>query len=279
MNNINPYFVYIFPVVTLILGIVLNRLADHWISKKKMKKKGQRWVIELQFLQKPMEKQVQALQVFLAEHTKDEFSTPHVSGFVLMKTERFKSLDRMDFASFMEYKFGSEEKAIEKTNEVLGMVEVIDTYAKRIEEVFNTYKTTASTHFGLWHNGLNDFIRKFIELQTEGEKKGNVFEKDKLLFPLYPIISNVLEDNKTNKNVDVFAFHKTVLMPVLKICEQQRHDERSDTLRTSIIQCHDATQKIRLEKSYLSENMEKIIEAIGKAKTRLNELVTEIKKS
>lgn len=277
MNTINPYFTYIFPVVTLLLGVVLNRLADFWIDNRKMKKKGKRWVGELQFLQKPMENQILALNEFLVDHKKDKFSTPSVTGFVLMKTERFKSLDRMDFSRYMEHKFGNEETAIEKTNEVLGMVEVIDVYAKKIEEVFNSYKSKASSEFEIWNSALNEFIRKCAALRTDGEKTRSDFTKDKLLFPIFPHIDKLLDLKKKGIDIELFEFQKTVLIPILLICEKERLDERTNEIRVFLVQCHDAIEKIKMEKEYLTINITKIMEATGKAKNKLNQLVMEIK--
>lgn len=276
--NISPYFPYVFPVITLILGVVLNRFADSFIERRKMKKKGKRWVGELQFLKKPIEKQIEALDEFLIEHNKDRFSTPSVTGFVLMKTDRFKSLDRMDFLRYMEHRFCNEEKAIEKTNEVLGMVEVIDTYAKRIETVFNTYLNNASGQFAIWNTSLNEFIRKSADLRTEGEKQGVDFSKDKLLNPIFQITKKEIFDKRdAGIELELFNWHKEFLCPILTICELERHDDRTNQLRPFLTQCHDSVEKIRMEKLYLSDNIKNIREATLKAKEKLSSLVTEIK--
>jgi hypothetical protein len=271
-SSISPYFSIIFPIATLILGIVLNRFADSYLRNREMRKKGKRWIGELTFLKTPMKNQVKFLDEFLEDHKQDVFKTPSITGLVLMKTDRFKSMDRMDFLKYIESLVQDESKAIEKTNELLGLVEVVDSYGRKIEEVFNNYIKTASHHFEQWNIALNEYSRKCADLRTNLEREKGDFSKDKLLFPLFNLLDKQMyEPHRNGIDLELFAFQKNMIKESMLICEANRLDVRINELIPFLQRCNDHTDRIRLEKEYLSTNVSTIKIAIEKAHSKLEE--------
>jgi len=66
----SDFFKYLFPILTLLLGIWIKEVLDKRNNKKKIKKTGERWVAELRSLEEPLIKQIEVLEEFLAEHKK-----------------------------------------------------------------------------------------------------------------------------------------------------------------------------------------------------------------
>src|SRR5690554_1844295 len=96
------YFKYIFPILTLLLGIGVNRFIDYLTNNKKIKKTAKRWTIELQNLKKPLERQINSIDEFLTEHKKEEFKMPNLKVETYLEGESFKSLDKTDLLKYLE---------------------------------------------------------------------------------------------------------------------------------------------------------------------------------
>lgn len=91
---------YLFPILTLLLGIIIKEMIDKWSNTKKIKKSGTRWTAELRSLEEPIRNQIKSLNSFIAEHNEESFKIPKLNIYPALNGEVFKSLDKDDLIKY-----------------------------------------------------------------------------------------------------------------------------------------------------------------------------------
>lgn len=85
---------YALPILTLFLGIGVNRLID-WISKRNATiRNGERWVVELRSTEVPLSQQMTDLIAFRDSLSFTEFVIPEIKAMTNLNGDVFKSLEK-----------------------------------------------------------------------------------------------------------------------------------------------------------------------------------------
>lgn len=168
------YFKYIFPILTLLLGIGVNRSFDYVTNNKKIKKTAKRWTIELQNLKKPLERQINSIDEFLKEHKKEEFKMPNLKAETYLEGESFKSLDKTDLLKYLErFKKKKYNIAIEDVNQINSYVTVVRHHYTTLKEKYSEYKNGTSQHVTNLSKDLQGLLKSFAIYGSELEQELN----------------------------------------------------------------------------------------------------------
>ena len=118
-------FKYIFPIITLLLGISLNKFFEHRNKRRNTKKTGKRWLAELRILNEPLEKHIIDIDKYLEVQNKGFFAIHSPTVFTTLDCEVFNSLDKTELVEYLEYfKKNKYEVAIKHSNKINGFMDI-----------------------------------------------------------------------------------------------------------------------------------------------------------
>lgn len=267
------YFKYIFPILTLLLGIGVNRFIDYLTNNKKIKKTAKRWIIELQNLKRPLDRQISFIEDFLVEHKKEEFKMPNLKVETYLEGESFKSLDKTDLLKYLErFKKKKYEVAIEDVNQINSYVTVVRHHYTTLKEKYIEYKNGTSHHVTNLSKDLQELLKAFAFYGSELEQELNADPlNDPRYRPILDLFDSEVRPYMQDGNYDVFKLEKDFFIPLLSILANFRFDKRTHNMTESVRNCINEIKGIKMEKHYLTVNFENI-------KTRLEENKSELEK-
>lgn len=255
------YFKYIFPILTLLLGIGVNKFLDYLKDRKQIKKTGERWKAELASLEIPISKQIDYLEDFLIEHNKEVFGVPKLKVVTPLECEIFNSLDKTDFVKFIQTILGKDYKeAILFSGKVNAFISILKSNNENLRQKFNDYLQGTSSFTSKLTLGLQELLKEFVDygILLEKEIKG-----DPIQHPGYKAMLELFDKEITPKiqtgDYDIYHLENNFFLPLLAILAHLRLDERSKKMADVASGCVHNIKGIKMEKRYLSENISTLI--------------------
>lgn len=276
-SGIRDYINLLFPILTLILGFILNRGYDYFSQKNRIKKDGQRWITELRCLDQPLKEQKQSIKKFLKEQAIDKFDTPELIIHDILDCEIFKSLDKTNLLKYLDAKNKDFDKAVELSNSIHGFISSLQYISKTIKSRFNENIENSSKHIDLFNVYLQQLMLNFAQFGVKIEQETGI---DPIHDPIYKQIWDLFEKfiipHSNDGNIEIFSFQKNFIIPLGNLISQNRLN--NDLREMSVISsnCNMEIKAIRMEKRYLTENYTKIISYLDKSKQNLDELIKKI---
>jgi hypothetical protein len=265
------YWKYILPIFTLLLGIAVNKLLDWFYDRKRTKRAGKRWVAEIQSLENPIVKQIELLGDFLNDHNQEKFAPPKFTIVAVLSCDIFQSLDKSEFLKHIETSRRiSHEEAVRISNRTHGFISVLSNYHETLKAKFNQYLGETSKRTTSFSRNLQSMMREFNELGVVFEKElGGDPTQNSHYKAMLDLVNAEIMPNINDGKYDIFKLQKEFFLPMHKILENLRLDERSKPLTLAVSNCMSDIKGIKMEKGYLSENFKIIME---RYKTQLKEL-------
>lgn len=277
----SDFFQYLFPILTLLLGIWIKELLDRNNNKKKIKKMGQRWVAELRSVEEPLRKQTEALKDFLTEHKKEEFSIPRISLYSSLNGEVFKSLDKNELIQYIESKYKkSDYKDIVKiSNRTHGYISILVNLYSTLKEEFEKYLSQTSIYVEAFNKNLQSFNVAFAEYGVEIEREIKTDpindERYKPIADLYStFILPHLEDGKFNP----FVLQTDFFLPVISHLSKYRLEPITKPLLVASNEALNNIKGIKMEKYYMTKKINIVLERYDDLLKNLNDIVNAIEK-
>lgn len=276
----HDYINLIFPIFTLFLGFFLNRGYDYFIEKRNIIKSGESWVAELQGLAEPILSQKKSLEEFLENHSIDKFESPQLEVHQILDCEIFKSLDKSDLIKFIKTIEKNYANVVKVSNSVHGFISSMNFIYKDITSRFNEYLEKTSDHVELFNEHLKRLNQSFgmfgVAIETETGKdpmENKVFNQMYSLFHKY--ISPYIETG----DIDLFSLQKEFIPRLSAVVATYRTNKGIQEIAIHLSNCNMEIKAIRMEKRYLSENYEKVIEYLVKSKSNLDSVINSLSKS
>ena len=267
------YLKYIFPIFTLILGIWLKRFIDKFSEKKRIKKVGKRWTAELRSLEEPLKNQINSLNDFLKDHLQENFKIPRINLYSSLDGVVFNTMDKNDLIEYIElnHKKTDFKEVISISNKIHGYTSILIHLHETLKEKFHKYLTGTSIHTKSLNKGLQSFNLAFKNYGVELEKELNSDPyQDKRYKPIADLYSKYIIPNIQDGNFNPFILEKDFFMPLVSVLSHLRLDNRTTDLSQSVTASLSAIKGIKLEKTYMTENVNTIL-------THYKEQVTELK--
>lgn len=255
------YFKYIFPILTLLLGIGVNKFLDYLKDKKQIKKTGERWNVELASLEMPISKQIEYLEEFLLEHNKEVFYVPKLKVATPLECEIFNSLDKTDFVKFIQTNLGKDYKdSIIFSGKVNSFISILKSNNENLRLKFNDYLQGTSSHTTKLTLGLQELLKEFADygVQIEKEVKGDPIQHPGYKAMLALFDKEIMPKMQTG-DYDIYELEKNFFLPLLGILGHYRLDERTKKMADIASGCISSIKGIKMEKRYLSENISTLI--------------------
>ena len=273
------YFKYIFPILTLLLGIGVNKFLDYLKDRKKIIKTGERWKAELSSLELPIGKQIEYLEEFLKEHNREKFDVPRLKVATPLECEVFNSLDKTEFVKFIESKLKKDYKeAILFSGKVNSFISILKSNNENLRLKFNDYLNGTSTHTTKLSLGLQELLREFADYGVSLEKE---IQGDPVQIPSYKAMLDLFNSEIMPKmqtgDYDIYELEKKFFIPLFYVLGQLRLDERTKKMSDISSGCISSIKGIKMEKRYLSENITTLISHYNEDKADLKKLLDEFK--
>lgn len=278
LENTASFFNYVFPVITLILGAIIDRLFNYFVDRRKIITTGQQWLDEITYYIKPIEGQINHIRDFLNEHRKNEFSTPKFSLNASLKGDNFKSLEKASLYKYLVILSKDKHKSIELASKIHATIDVTSSNYNRLETIFNQYLENSSKEVAVFNDNLNKIMRAISSIGVELEKSNIDINSDPLYVELFHLQSEHIPESDLF-NPELFSFRINFIIPMIHILAKYKTDDRTKGLADYLHLSSRAILKIKLEKDYLTEKMEKSIESLMYCKDRLLELKSQAYKS
>jgi len=256
-NNNLDYFKYIFPILTLLLGIGVNKFLDYLKDQKQIKKAGERWQAELASLEMPILNQIASLKEFLVEHNKEVFGIPKLRILTPLDCEVFSSLDKTELIKYFQTNLSKDFKAsILLSSKITAFVTIVMSNYENVKAKFNDYLDGTSSHTSQLTLGLQELMKEMANLgiQIEKEVKGDPIQNPNYK-ALVDLFSKEIMPKIETGDYDIYILETQFFLPLAHILAEMRLDERTQKMSDIASGCMSSIKGIKMEKHYLSENL------------------------
>lgn len=247
---------YIVPVLTLLLGIVINRALDRYKDKKKTIEVGERWIAELRAWQEPIQQQIEQLDELISTHQEDSYDLPELVVVTGMDGEVFKSLDKSELLQFIKRKYpkNTDTENIKISNSTHGLVNIFANLHEALKSKFNDYLNGRSKYIAEVNENLQKLTAAFNKYGVELEKEfgGDPVSHShhyKVMFELF--LNHLYNENRAG----IFELKEVFFLPLIAILGELRTDERTESIGAYTRSCLHNIKGLEMENKYWKENM------------------------
>jgi hypothetical protein len=276
-KNSIDYFKYIFPIVTLLLGIAINKYLDHLKVKKSIREAGERWKAELAILEKPLSKQIEHLKAFLEEHNKDYLAKPKLTMMEALECEIFNSLDKSLLHKYiLGLKANNYKDSILLLGKITYFISILKNNNDNLRKKFNEYLEQTSALTSKLNISLQELLKEFgnYSLEIEQETNGNPTTHAGFNNLLH-LMNTQIMPKKEKGDYEIFDLQRKFFFPFLDELGRLRSDERTRKMIDIVGGAINTIKGIKMEKTYLSENMKSIISTYNENESLLTEIMVE----
>ncbi len=247
----NNYFKDVLPIITLLLGIFLNRGWDWFDKRRQTKKHGERWKTELELLALPITNQVSFLKEFLEEHKKETFKIPDITIQLSLKCTAFDTLDKSELIKYVEnFKDKDYKVAIDVASRVDTVIGALKNNYQILNDRFQDYLSGVSTYTLELNEGLQEIMQNLAKYGVELERNGDNLDDPNYL-ALLKLFSDEILPYREQANYDVIKIDSNFLIPFFSITSHLRLDMRIIPLVEAGRKIHISVQKLKNEKFYI----------------------------
>lgn len=270
---------YIFPIITLMLGIVINKVIERYNTSRGVKKTGMRWIAELHSMEQPINEQIKSLDVFADELDTSEFKIPTLYTYSILNGESFKSLDKNDLLKYIESKNSKTDfkELVKISNRIHGYINIISSLYLTLIEKYKDFNLETSKHTNTLSKSLQDFNRTFAEYGIEIENEIEADPTTDLRYePIAELYKKYIIPNIQSGNFNPYELGEDFFKPTLYILAEFRHDQKIKPLTNRISACLNDIKALKLEKEYMISNAKKISSLLSIEILRLDEIIKSI---
>lgn len=253
-NTIKDIFNYVSPIITLIIGIFIEKNIESFSRKRRIKRMTQRWRAELLSIKEPLQKQIQVFDLFISKYGDMVYDIPKMQLYSDLKGDNLKYLDKSDLLEYLEM-YHKEQESLKIYHKATGVISILENAYKNIVQKFQDFQTNSSNYIKDFNWGLQDFCENLSRLHMCQENPDkSVFTNtdwDYLMSLYNKYIVIHLEDS----NFNPFILKEKFFEPTIEIISKHHSDESIIPISNSIRKCMNAVRGLRLEKMYIHKNL------------------------
>jgi hypothetical protein len=274
-NSKSSSFKDILPILTLLLGIVINKMLDRISECKKIKRNGERWGAEIRSLTTPIEKQCESLEKLIIEINKDEFKIPTMTINPALNCEIFNSFDKVDLIRYFEkFRNVNFEGAVAISNNIHSTNTILAGLYIAMKEKYNDYLEAVSEHTTSLSRNLQELMASFgnygVDLEIEiGQDPIN----DARYSNIYSLFSKFIIPKLGRGDFDIYALEKDFYIPLSDELSKLRTDRRTKEMVDNVFKCFNDIKGIKMERGYIAENIKTIIERYKELSPDIKEII------
>lgn len=257
----------ILPIIMLVFGVIIDRLAQIFVDKGRMKKNGRRWKYELLSCVKPIQKQIESLSEFKNSYCKDplRYNIPDIPIYPYLSGKDFLSLNKEDLYDYLMYKMGgkkkNEKQAQDRFYKITTFVMSLEMIHDSIMESFKSFKDESSNQIESFNNTQVGYSQILLSKYRE--------QNDELYHGLMNIFNKAFEKQP---DVNLLTLEEKLISPSLSLLCNPKSVENS-SLIDKLIDMRFYINGIKNEKTYLQDGIENVIEQYKQCLNALDEIV------
>lgn len=268
----------ILPVITLILGVVLNRFLDLYFERKRIKKVGRQWIAELSLLKSPIEKQLENLDTFIQQITIEKYQMPALTTQVALNGDNFKALDKSDLLRYLDkFKFKNYPDAVKSANNVVSTISVLGSHYENLNEKFKLFLSQTSAGNTALTKNLQNLVPAFQEYLRQ---IFNQIGSDPTKYPPVKEICNLFEKEiypkQSTGDYDIYHLRDHFFQPLYLGLAPLLNDERTQDLRRLTVACINDIHAINAERIYMLEIAKTLHKRYKRELSDLPDLINQI---
>jgi hypothetical protein len=267
------FFKTIFPVLTLILGIFINRILDYFTKRNRIKQAGQRWIGELGALEVPITEQIKNLQSFIEKLKLKDFCIPDLELHASIECKVFKTLDKGELIQYLAQKKKlSYKDSISISSEIFVLISEIEFLHNSIIKT----QQDAIIEQSNYHDKLEGEESLFKDAMIEYEifmKKSNI---DISTIEPYKTFYITNKKRLEEKELDMeYSYLLDLYKTTVNKFQEFKHEQETAKVRLHADKCHMLVHRLKhLKTELLSTSDITILEC----QEKLSELQRLIKK-
>jgi hypothetical protein len=283
INNNIPgadWLVAIIPILTLLLGFVLNKAYERWLNREKTKKSGKEWIENMILLKEPLSSQITFLEEFIEENPVDQFTTTDLKYESDLEGEAFKSLNKENLIPYLNLR---NKEASYRDNVVLAgkisrIIKSTEHSAKGIVRAYSDLKKNFGEHMVSYNEEFQKFMEKFriYGVQLERVIGGDPVQHEPYRVML-ELVSNHIGPVMETGEADLFGLVDSFFMPFAQATTPERQNPIVIEMTNHLSNCMQQIKGMKQEKKVVKELTQKHISSLKKSEEALEKVLVELK--
>jgi hypothetical protein len=283
------YWKYIFPVITLILGIFLNKFIDFISAKKNTKRNGKTWTAELIGLEASLNSQKEALIKFKNTFANNNFEIEVLKIYGDLDGKSFDFLEKSELLKYIEARYGNWQPSIiignqkenesfkafvKTTNKIIGYIDIVKFNFNLITEKHSSFLNGISTNTTILNKHIHDFRDALAQYQIELEREVGIdINTDARLRPINLTFKREIMDKMANKTFNPLLLSEIFCQPILETLAITREDVRTNSLRLLCTAILNAVEALKAERTYMETNLNTLIDRFEELENTLPSII------
>lgn len=280
------FYSIIFPIIMLVLGVIIDRSIQTFIESKRIKRNGKRWRIELQSCVPAINKQLNALSEFKTTYCDDPqmFEIPDIFVYTFLNGKELSSLNKEDLYEFVKLnirKQGSikyiiqsitkngrnkiDELAQERFYKIVTFVMSLEMIYNTHLELFGTFKESSGRQIEVF----NDIQLKYSQMLISLNRSEQTSFSGQLMLLFETAFKN-------HPKVNLFELEESFISPSLSLLSKFP-DSKYQGMIDKLINMRYCINGLKLEKTYLADGIDGIVEQYNQCLVATEALKTYLK--
>ena len=244
-KDIDKVLEYLFPIITLLLGVAIDRFLLRINEQKRIEKSGELWLVEIKALKGSLEKQINSLSYFIKSYcdVENEFDIPSIPKYETLKCEIFNSFSKKDLYDFLNIKNKNESVQIfHKISSIISTTK--DTYEQQLQ-YFKRSMESMSMQIDSFDVNIQNYRNELFL-----NERHRTYLKDDYKTLLTLLKSEVLEKLP---EINIFELQESFIKKSLIILSEYDKKLCSELL-IILMECQKNIQALKNEKYYCKNN-------------------------
>ncbi len=294
-NSFNTLLPLIFTLTGLIVGFFINRLYEWYINRKRIKKSGKRWNIELKTLEEPLKHQIKSIEEFMLSVAKREWKYDSLELMTTINSDRFSSLDKNDLMDYIDYitklhwykqLFFSEaksreqyDKAVKISNHIHGFIDVLSHNFQMINNKWDEFQDGISATTKKLNQDLETLNIQMSNLNFQIANDTLKIYQNQDYTPFFNLYFQFISQLRQNANYNMHNSQKDFLEPAIIELGKLMKDNRILPITASISILFNDLRAINAEKDYVLDNMTELIMRYNKSLELLPKIIEKLEET
>lgn len=274
-NVKSNHFKDVLPIITLLLGIFLNRGWDKFEKRRQSKRHAQRWRDELALLIAPLEAQIEACNKFLVELKASNSKLPTITRHYTLECLAFDMLDKSELIRYLEIYKGDYETAVRIASTINVLILALKNNRKIFDEKIQDFITGVSSYGLDLRNAVHDFGQNLQNYQIERERAKDD-QKNPHVIALWLLYKEYIEPYQKHTIYDIDKLEKEFVRDYFIVADNLRLDARLAPITATVQKVFTATQNLRNNRLYIQNNIEGVIERYVESSSNLENILKEL---
>lgn len=275
-ENSTDYISAIIPLLTLVLGFILNKWYDSFMKKKHEIEEGTQWIENFIQLREPLQKQTNSLSEYIPLNDENHFEISDPSFQVRLECQVFSTLDEKSLVTFLsndKNKLTCKDSII-CAGKLIDVVKIIKSNADFYKDTIKQMKVEVSNNITLFNPIFSEFKMKVAEYWDYAnaeyeENSSELIEAGKMSNLMKRHVLPHIDSGEFN----LFDLADQFIKPFFDATFIDRENEKIKEINKLLHNCDMYLKAIKMEKKYFRIKLEKILTQFNEAKSSIDEIL------